>query len=82
MDILDFLLAMNLLARIVYDKKIRCNLTYYSYSSDVWIMWWRWRWLYEASRNIINVAKSRKNICERVFKSGYTVNNPNTYNSR
>ena len=25
MDILDFLLAMNLLARIVYDKKIRCN---------------------------------------------------------
>ena len=24
MDILDFLLAMNLLARIVYDKKLRC----------------------------------------------------------
>ena len=34
MDILDFLLAMNLLARIVYDKKIRgkclCVLTMYS----------------------------------------------------
>ena len=26
MDILDFLLAMNLLARIVYDKKLRCNI--------------------------------------------------------
>lgn len=25
MDILDYLLAMNLLARIVYDKKLRCN---------------------------------------------------------
>jgi len=25
MDILDFLLAMNLLARIVYDKKLRCK---------------------------------------------------------
>jgi hypothetical protein len=25
MDVLDFLLAMNLLARIVYDKKLRCK---------------------------------------------------------
>ena len=26
MDILDFLLALNLLARIVYDMKLRCKL--------------------------------------------------------
>lgn len=26
MDILDFLLALNLLARIVYDKKLRCKI--------------------------------------------------------
>jgi len=25
MDILDFLLAMNLLARVIYDKKLRCK---------------------------------------------------------
>ena len=28
MDILDFLLAMNLLARIVYDAKLRCKNTF------------------------------------------------------
>ena len=31
MDILDFLLAMNLLARIVYDYKIRCTFSKFTF---------------------------------------------------
>ena len=31
MDVLDFILAMNLLARIVYDKKLKLLFSYFLY---------------------------------------------------
>jgi hypothetical protein len=37
MDILDFLLAMNLLARIVYDKKLR-SMTFLSENTLIIVM--------------------------------------------
>lgn len=36
MDILDFLLSMNFLARLVYEKKMRCKyLSVSTYDSNV-----------------------------------------------
>lgn len=70
MEILDFLLGMCLLARVVYDKKLRSNhLNKSTYCSDVWIMRWWWRRLYASSWNSKDALESWKNICQGKFKS-------------
>ncbi len=65
-DIVDFLLALNLLSRITQDKKIKSK-TYSSVNSksDVLIMRSRRRRLHGALRYLVDALKTRKTLRPR-----------------
>lgn len=71
LDILDFLLACNLLSRIPHEQKIKRkhknHLTFGN--SDVWAMWQRWWWVYEPYADLRNAPESRTRF--RTWISSY-----------